>query len=66
MANRDYRILIASDRAGLVALAGSRWTILQNTVREFDTLDSDDDRSLGDIGGINVQKRGWVALAYKT
>ena len=65
MANRDYRILVAKDEAGIAALAGDEWTVLQSTVKEFRTLDSDDDLSFGNIGSITVRSSGFVALAYK-
>lgn len=65
MANRDYRIIVAEDEAGIAALAGTQWTVLQSTVKEFRTLDSDDDRDLGNIGAITVGRSGFVALAYK-
>jgi hypothetical protein len=66
MADRDYRILVAKDQAGLVALAGTQWTILQSTVKEFRTLDTDDDLQLGKIGRVAVDREGFVALAYKS
>lgn len=65
MSDRIYRILIAKDRAGIYALAKDEWTVLENTIREFQGLDSDDDLSLGDIGGISINGGGFVALAWK-
>ena len=65
MADRTYRILVARDRAGISALAGSEWTVLENTIKEFQNLDTDDDLSFGDIGGVAVNGPGIVALAWK-
>lgn len=66
MAERNYRILLAKDEAGIAALAGAEWTILQTTVREFKSLDTDDDLSFDDIGRVAVNQSGFVALAFKT
>jgi hypothetical protein len=67
MADRIYRVAIAATEGGLQNAASSAdgWTILWNTVSEFSELTSDDDHSLGDIGGVTVSQSGWVALAYK-
>lgn len=65
MTDRRYRMLVAKDRAGIFALAKDEWTVLENTIREFQTLDCDDDLSFGDIGGIAVNGAGFVALAWK-
>lgn len=63
MTGRRYMVVIAKRQGGLAAVAGA-WTILENTVREFDSLVSNDDQQLGDIGYVNVVGSGWVALAY--
>lgn len=65
MSDRIYRILVASTPAGLVVLAGKKWTILQTTVRSFASLDTDSDHSLGRIGAVRVKGPGWFALAYQ-
>ena len=65
MSDREYRILIAKNIAGIAALAGDEWTVLANTIREFHKLDSDDDQTFGDIGGVKVTGHGVVALAWK-
>lgn len=65
MTSRSYRVLVAKDRAGIFALAGNEWTVLENTIREFRSLDSDDDLSLGQVGRLNTDKIGFVALAFK-
>lgn len=65
MSDREYRILIAKDIDSIYALAGTKWTVLENTIREFHTLDSHDDQLFGDIGGVNVNAHGIVALAWK-
>lgn len=65
MAERSYRVLVAQSRAGLLALAGSEWKLLENTIREFKSLDSNDDHQLGDIGEIVVDQPGFVALAWR-
>ena len=65
MAERQYKILVAKDEAGIRALVTDGWILLQNTLREFESLDSDDDLSLGDIGRIRVAGHGFVALAWK-
>jgi hypothetical protein len=65
MADRAYRILVAKDKAGIFALAGNDWTVLENTVKEFKTLDTDDDLSFGEIGSVVVDSNGFVALAFK-
>lgn len=66
MTDRDYRVLVAEDRAGIFALAGNEWTVLENTVREFKSLDTNDDLSFGDIGRVATDRSGFVALAFKT
>lgn len=65
MTDRAYRILVAKDRAGIFALAGDEWTVLENTIKEFQNLGSDDDLSFGDIGGIVVDGQGVLALAWR-
>lgn len=45
--------------------AAQDWTILESTVREFVELDSNDDGTLGDVGGLLSRQSGWVAFAYK-
>jgi len=65
MTDRAYRILVAKDRAGIFALAGDEWTLLENTIKEFQNLGSDDDLSLGDIGRVVVNGPGFVALAWR-
>ena len=62
---RKMRVLVATTRARLFALAGSEWTILENTVKEFSELSSDDDERLGDIGYLVSDNPGLVALAFK-
>jgi len=63
---RQYRVIISKTEGGLDQVAKSgNWTILQSTVREFAGLDSNDDNSLGNIGGIVVDQKGFVALAFK-
>lgn len=63
--NRYYRILVARDRAGIFALAGREWNVLENTIKPFNHLDIDDDHSLPGIDGIKVHKAGFVALAWR-
>jgi hypothetical protein len=65
MADRSYRVFFAKDRAGVSALAVDGWTVLESTIREFKTLDTDDDLSFGEIGRVKVTSSGFVALAYK-
>lgn len=65
MTERIYRVLVAKDREGIFALAGGEWTVLENTIKQFQSLDNDDDLSYGDIGGIVVSSAGFVALAWK-
>lgn len=65
MAARQYKILVAKDVAGLRALVTDGWTLLQSTLREFESLDTDDDLALGDIGRVKVSGPGVVALAWK-
>lgn len=60
---RKYRVVMAATKAGLQAAAGG-WTILVSTVREFSQLETFDDHSLGDIGGVFVGRKGFVCLAY--
>ena len=66
MAERDYRLLVAIDRAGIAALAEPDWTVLETTIREFRSLDSNDDLSFENIGRVAVDQPGFVALAFKT
>lgn len=66
MSGRRYQVIVAKERGGLIDVANSDgWTLLQNTVREFVGFDSNDDNSLGDIGGLVVNESGWVGLAFK-
>ncbi len=65
MSERSYRILVAKDKAGIFALADDEWTVLESTIKEFKNIDSDDDLSFGDIGGIAVNDAGYIALAWK-
>jgi hypothetical protein len=62
---RAYCVLVAKSEAGLHAAAGDDWTILENTIKNFAELDTDDDDSLGDVGRVMVPGEGWVALAYQ-
>jgi hypothetical protein len=62
---RAIRVLLARNRGGLDAAAGDEWTILENTVKEFAELDSDDDQSLGNVGRLMVDSTGLVALAFR-
>lgn len=66
MTNRYYRILTAGSEQGLYDLAFENadypWTILQNTIREFESLDSSS--QFEGVGGLQIDTRGWVALAY--
>jgi hypothetical protein len=65
MVDREYRILLAKDRAGIDALADEQWIVLENTVRPFRRIDTDDDLSFEGIGRVVVGAPGFVALAYK-
>lgn len=66
MAGRRYQVIVAKTRGGLIQVASSDgWMLLQSTVREFVGFDSNDDNSLGDIGGLVVNESGWVGLAFK-
>ncbi len=68
MPDRIYRVAIAKTKGGLrnAAKASDGWIILQNTVREFQEMDSNDDRSFDSPPGrILVKQKGWVALAYQ-
>lgn len=62
--SRNYRVVLSISMAGL-RVSAQDWTILENTVREFVELDSNDDGTLGDVGGLLSRQGGWVALAYK-
>lgn len=66
MSARRYRVIVSKNEGGLMQVASSGgWTLLQNTVREFASLDSNDDNSLGKIGKVAVAQSGWVGLAFK-
>jgi len=65
MAERTYRILVAKDRRGIFALAGEEWSVLENSIKEFRNLDSDDDLHFEDVGAITITGTGFVALAFK-
>ena len=65
MTEREYKVLVARDRAGIYALAGDDWTVLENSIKEFQRLDTDDDLSFGDIGRVSTDGPGYVALCYK-
>lgn len=62
---RVMRVLVATTRARLAALAGQEWTILENTIRECAELGTDYDPRLGDIGALVCNERAFVALAFK-
>ena len=64
MANRSYRILVAKDLPGIYALAGKNWTILTNTIKEFKSLDTDDDNSFDDLGAVVIDGPGVIDLAW--
>jgi hypothetical protein len=60
----DLMILVAATDLDLQALAAtSQCTILHKT--GFDTLGSTVDPAYGDIGAIDAQRGGWVALAKR-
>jgi hypothetical protein len=64
--SRKYSVLVASSEDGLdVAAAQGSWSILRNTVRPFDTLVTNDDQTLGNIGQVRVREAGWVALGFR-
>ena len=62
---RRYRVIMAATTEGLVAVAGTEWTILLSTIREFSDLQTNHDHSLGRIGSVVVDQIGFVCLAYK-
>jgi hypothetical protein len=62
---RAFRILVATTRPRLHALAGDEWTILENTVKEFVELSSDNDERLNDVGSLICNEAALVALAFK-
>lgn len=62
---RTFRVLVATTRPRLNALAGSEWTILDNSVKEFVELSTDNDERLGDIGSLICNEAALVALAFK-
>ena len=62
---RKYRILVAKTRGGLTVAAKGGWTILENTVRDFAELQTNDDQRLGDIGAVECDEPGVVALSYQ-
>ena len=63
--DRQYRILVGTSREAVAALARDGWKLLESTVKEFTSLDTDDDQGLGDIGRVAVQGPGFVGLAWK-
>jgi hypothetical protein len=64
--NRKYSVLVASSEDGLdIAAAQGEWVVLRNTVKEFDTLVTNDDQTLGSIGQVRVRSPGWVALGFR-
>lgn len=63
--DREYRILVAQDRAGVTVLASGGWTLLESTVKEFMGLDTNDDQSFGDLGRVATASGGWVGLAWR-
>jgi len=44
-------------------MAGDTWHVLKHTIQEFHGLSCDDDHSFGNIGGVEVDGHGWIALA---
>jgi uncharacterized protein (DUF736 family) len=69
--SRKYRVIIAKtkDAISVVAnrVAGDPWTVLENTTREFASLDVDNDPRLDDdvTGDLVVARSAWVALAFQ-
>lgn len=62
---KNYRVIVSRTEGGLDAVAGPGWKILKSTIRQFLELDSDDDHTYGDIGGVDVLEPGFVALAFQ-
>lgn len=63
---RKYSIILADSEAGLYALAKHKnFHIRGKTVRKFDRLVSNDDHNLGNIGEIDVDRPGWIAIGWR-
>lgn len=57
-------IVIAEDEPGLMAMAhASGLTVIDETVRAFDGLETFSYPTLSSVGVIRTGKRGWIALA---
>lgn len=65
MITRKYRVVVAKTKGGLYAAARKGWTVLETTIREFASLDTNDDQSLGNIGAVTSDGPGFVAIAYR-
>jgi hypothetical protein len=62
---REYVVLIAQSSTNLKAIAKKGgWTLLENTIKEFTELSSEDDMQMGRIPGLMVRKPGVVALGF--
>lgn len=62
---RAFRVVLSNSRGGLRVAATDQWTLLEDTIRDYAELDSNDDHSLGDVGRVLVRSAGFVALAFK-
>lgn len=60
--NRYYGVVLPSCKNGL-KLSAQDWAMLENTIREFVEWNSNDDATLGEVGGLLFKQRGRVAFA---
>jgi hypothetical protein len=61
----DIVVLIAPSDSALMALANVNGDVII-CKSQFDTLGSVADPALGDVGALNVQQAGWVAIAQRS
>jgi len=62
---KAFRVVLSDSRGGLRVAATDEWTLLEDTIREYTELDSNDDQSLGEVGRLLVRSAGFVAFAFK-
>lgn len=58
-------VLVADTQGGIAAVAGEVGNprIIPGTVQEFDGIQTYTDARSSDAGGVNLNRRGWIALA---
>lgn len=61
----SYRVIVAATEGGVIATAERENCTVIRPIREFNNVDTLDDTSLGDIGRLFTNRRGFIALARR-